>query len=171
MTKIHHAAIDGGSGAELATAIHDIEPEATVEPPEKRWVPEADPSLLELTIRATANNIRSPFRLARTLTRNASGPTIPFRSDPTEEVEGSADASGLANRVDHPRHGRRRRYPLRIQVVIGRALGRRGSKLRSAPINRACAAVGGSARRAGRFRRSTQDLRDQPIGDQTTARP
>ncbi len=91
MTKIHHAAIDGVSGAELATAIHDIEPEATVAPPEKPWVPEPDPSTLELTIRATANNIRSPFRFARMVTRNAAGLTNLFRSDPTKEVEDEAD--------------------------------------------------------------------------------
>jgi len=91
MTKIHHAAIDGVSGAELATAIHDIEPEATVEPPEESWVPERDPSTLELTLRAAANNVRSPFRLARMLTRNAAGLSQLFRSDPVAEVENSGE--------------------------------------------------------------------------------
>ncbi len=91
MTKIHHAAIDGVSGAELATAIHDIEPEATVVPPERPWVPERDPSMLELTIRATANNVRSPFRFARMLTRNAVGLSTFFRSDPTAEVDHEED--------------------------------------------------------------------------------
>ena len=91
MTKIHHAAIDGVSGAELATAIHDIEPEATVTPAEKPWIPERDPSMLELTLRAAANNVRSPFRLARMLTRNAAGLSTLFRSDPTQEVEDESD--------------------------------------------------------------------------------
>jgi WS/DGAT/MGAT family acyltransferase len=91
MTKIHHAAIDGVSGAELATAIHDIEPEAVVAPPEKPWVPERDPSLIELAVRSTANNIRSPFRLARMLARNASGFTTLFLRDPVKEVENSGE--------------------------------------------------------------------------------
>ena len=100
MTKIHHAAIDGVSGAELATAIHDIEPEGKVAPPEEPWVPERDPSLVELAVRTTANNIRSPFRLARMLRRNAGGLVNIFRSDPAADVE---DADGGATEVPRTR--------------------------------------------------------------------
>ena len=39
LTKIHHAAIDGVSGAELAAAVHDLTPDAQPEPPDKPWVP------------------------------------------------------------------------------------------------------------------------------------
>ncbi len=35
LTKIHHAAIDGVSGAELAAAIHDLEPDATAAQPRR----------------------------------------------------------------------------------------------------------------------------------------
>ena len=79
MTKIHHAAIDGVSGAELATAIHDLEPHGSAPPPEKSWVPERDPSFLELGIRTAVNNVTNPFRLARSLRRNAPGLARLFR--------------------------------------------------------------------------------------------
>jgi len=89
MTKIHHAAIDGVSGAELATAIHDIEPEATVAPPDKPWVPEREPGYLELGLRTLANSVRNPFRIAPVLWRAAPGLTRMLRGNPDEEVENS----------------------------------------------------------------------------------
>ena len=89
LTKIHHAAIDGVSGAELATAIHDIEADGTAEPPERPWLPERAPSLLELGIRTTANNIRNPFRFASALRRSAPGIAKLFRGRPEDEVENS----------------------------------------------------------------------------------
>src|SRR5690606_37267123 len=64
MSKIHHAAIDGVSGAEIVAAIHDIEPDAKPAPPEKPWVPERDPNVLELLSRTYVNNLRQPFKLA-----------------------------------------------------------------------------------------------------------
>ena len=36
LTKIHHAAIDGVSGAELAAAIHDLEPDGDADQPPER---------------------------------------------------------------------------------------------------------------------------------------
>ena len=64
MSKIHHAAIDGVSGAEIVAAIHDIAPDARPAPPEKPWVPERDPNVLELLSRTYVNNLRQPFKLA-----------------------------------------------------------------------------------------------------------
>jgi diacylglycerol O-acyltransferase len=89
LTKIHHAAIDGVSGAELAGAIHDISPDAEPPPPEKRWIPEREPGFVELSLRTTLNNIRYPFRFARVLGQNAPGLVNLFRSSPVEEVENS----------------------------------------------------------------------------------
>jgi WS/DGAT/MGAT family acyltransferase len=89
LTKIHHAAIDGVSGAELTGAIHDPAPVAEPPPPDEFWAPERDPSLLELALRTTANNVRNPFRFARTLRRSAPGLLNLFRGDPAAEVEGA----------------------------------------------------------------------------------
>ena len=62
LTKMHHAAIDGASGVEIAAATHDLN--AVVEEndqhvPVKR---ENVPSNLELIWRAQINSIKTPFR-------------------------------------------------------------------------------------------------------------
>jgi diacylglycerol O-acyltransferase len=67
LTKIHHAAIDGVSGTELVSAIHDLTPEGVARRPESPWVAESEPTLLELALRSTVNNIRQPFRFAQIL--------------------------------------------------------------------------------------------------------
>jgi diacylglycerol O-acyltransferase len=67
LTKIHHAAIDGVSGTELVSAIHDLTPEGVAPRPESPWVAESEPTLLELALRSTVNNIRQPFRFAQIL--------------------------------------------------------------------------------------------------------
>lgn len=65
VTKIHHAAIDGVSGAELAAAIHDLAPDAIVEPAERPWLPDHQPTGLELLTRSAFNTVRTPVKVAR----------------------------------------------------------------------------------------------------------
>lgn len=67
VSKIHHAAIDGVSGAEITGAIHDLEPAAKVPPPAGPWLADRDPSMTELMLRTWGNNLRQPFRFARVL--------------------------------------------------------------------------------------------------------
>jgi WS/DGAT/MGAT family acyltransferase len=90
LTKIHHAAIDGVSGSELVAAIHDIEPQGGPAPPEKPWVPERKPSLIEMGIRTGINNATNPFRFARVIRRTAPGLARMIRGNPEDEVENSA---------------------------------------------------------------------------------
>ena len=71
LTKIHHAAIDGVGGVEMTNAIHDLEPEGCPEPPTEPWVPESVPSVLELAIRSTVNNVQQPVRFAQILSEAA----------------------------------------------------------------------------------------------------
>jgi WS/DGAT/MGAT family acyltransferase len=87
LTKIHHAAIDGVSGAQLAAAIHDLTPDAEPPPPESTWVPEREPGYLELAARTTFNNIRNPFRLAKVLSRSVPGLVSSYRSSPEDDIE------------------------------------------------------------------------------------
>jgi diacylglycerol O-acyltransferase len=95
LTKIHHAAIDGVSGAELAGAIHDLSPQAEPPAPEDRWVPEREPGMVELAARTAVNNLRYPFRVGRVLSRNAPALVNLFRGSPEDEVENSG-AGGSA---------------------------------------------------------------------------
>jgi len=89
LTKIHHAAIDGVSGAQLATAIHDLTPTAEPAPPEDEWRGEPTPTLLELGLRTTINNIKQPFRIMRVLGRTAPSVARVIRRTPSADIETS----------------------------------------------------------------------------------
>ena len=67
VSKIHHAAIDGVSGAEVTGAIHDLEPEGSVPPPTKPWLVDRDPLAAELMLRAWGHTLTQPFHFARVL--------------------------------------------------------------------------------------------------------
>lgn len=70
--KIHHAAIDGVSGAEIFEAIHDLEP--AMEPtPSSHYTPRPAPTTGELLVRATVNNVARPLRALEAVGRAAPG--------------------------------------------------------------------------------------------------
>jgi len=73
LQKTHHAAIDGMSGMEMTSAIHDLTP--TAEPPATTdtWQGEDDPSPLTLLGRATVNNATRPMHFGRVVARTVPG--------------------------------------------------------------------------------------------------
>ena len=71
VSKLHHAAIDGVSGAEISAAIHDASADGVVEPPQKDWYPERFPSGPELIARTAVTTARKPFEFVSLLARNA----------------------------------------------------------------------------------------------------
>ena len=72
LTKVHHATIDGASGAELLTLMLDTRPEGDeVEQPERDWRPERTPSDPEVLARATAGLVRKPGRAVLLTARTA----------------------------------------------------------------------------------------------------
>jgi diacylglycerol O-acyltransferase len=94
LTKIHHAAIDGVSGTELVSAIHDLTPEGVAPKPESPWVAESEPTLLELALRSTVNNVRQPFRFAQIL-GEAAPPAIRAFLQQRENAAGAAPVSEI----------------------------------------------------------------------------
>jgi WS/DGAT/MGAT family acyltransferase len=70
VTKIHHAAIDGVSGAEISAAIHDLAPDAEIDEPEDPWVAERMPTGVELLTRSAAKTMSSPMKLGKLLYRS-----------------------------------------------------------------------------------------------------
>jgi WS/DGAT/MGAT family acyltransferase len=90
LTKVHHAAIDGVSGAQLAAAVHDLSPDAEPAPPERDWDPEPTPGLLEIALRTSANGVRYPFRFVRTFARVAPGIANMVWQPSTEELQDEA---------------------------------------------------------------------------------
>ena len=74
VTKMHHAAIDGVSGADLMAHLFDLTPDAPPPPPpEKPWEPEEKPSDLALVAGALQYNMGNPRRMARVLRRTVGG--------------------------------------------------------------------------------------------------
>jgi diacylglycerol O-acyltransferase len=71
VTKIHHAAIDGVSGAEISAAIHDLAPDSDVAGPNEPWVAERMPTGIELLTRSAAKSIASPLKFGKLLYRSA----------------------------------------------------------------------------------------------------
>jgi diacylglycerol O-acyltransferase / wax synthase len=69
-SKVHHAAIDGVSGAEILATIldFDVEPRE-VDPPAQQWNP-TQPGFADLAARAVAGMVRHPVTLLRTLPRS-----------------------------------------------------------------------------------------------------
>ena len=72
VTKTHHAAIDGVSGAELTVNLLDLTPEpAAVPPPEEQWRPDRIPTDFELVGYAVNSLARQPLRALKTIRRTA----------------------------------------------------------------------------------------------------
>lgn len=71
VTKIHHTAIDGVSGADLMIHLFDMEPEpAPVDPPEHEWVPDVVPSDATLITEGLMAQAGNPLRMMRQLSRS-----------------------------------------------------------------------------------------------------
>ena len=71
VTKIHHAAIDGVSGAEISTAIHDLAPNSEIDEPDEPWVAERVPTGIELLTRSAAKSVSAPWKFGKLLYRSA----------------------------------------------------------------------------------------------------
>lgn len=67
MLKIHHAAIDGVSGAEIISAIHSLDPNAALPDPQDDWEGEAPPALGKVWTQAYINNLKRPVRFINTV--------------------------------------------------------------------------------------------------------
>ena len=71
VTKFHHAAIDGVSGAEIAAAIHDLRPDAEVDGAEHPWSPDRLPTGIELLTRSAAKSVKTPLKFGKLVYRSA----------------------------------------------------------------------------------------------------
>ncbi len=88
VTKVHHAAIDGGSGAELMVHLFDLEPTPIEPPPPSERIEEHIPNELELLGYAAASRFRKTIALPRLIGETAGAVTrvIQGRRDPDRAV-------------------------------------------------------------------------------------
>lgn len=87
LIKSHHAAMDGTSGMQVLTAIHDQQPDALPPSPTEEWRPQREPSPFELMARASANNAVRPMQFAATMARVFGGSQALTRRALRGEIE------------------------------------------------------------------------------------
>lgn len=72
VTKMHHAIIDGVSGADLMVHMFDLSPEVReVDPPDEEFAGEAPPNDLLLLGEAVVSNVQNPIRFIGELAKSA----------------------------------------------------------------------------------------------------
>ncbi|QXC62919.1 wax ester/triacylglycerol synthase family O-acyltransferase [Aquihabitans sp. G128] len=88
VTKVHHSAIDGSSGAELMVHLFDLEPEAADPPAPEEREPESIPTDLELLGHAAASRFRKTVALPKLIgqTVGAVNRVVQGRRDPDKAV-------------------------------------------------------------------------------------
>jgi diacylglycerol O-acyltransferase / wax synthase len=91
LAKMHHAAVDGISGADVTTALHTLEPDAG-SPAQPDWKPDEAPGPASLLARGFANRIRRPRRTVATIARSL--PVL-------KGLKASIDAGDLRKPVRH----------------------------------------------------------------------
>lgn len=71
--KVHHAAIDGLSGVEMLSAIHDLDAEMKPRFPKSEWQPEEVPAMGNLLFRSYFNMLSQPWRTVETIGKSLPG--------------------------------------------------------------------------------------------------
>ena len=161
LLKVHHAAIDGATGAALTEAIHDQSPKPERVPlPDKIWAGEPEPSAPELMARTFGNNVLQPFRFAEVLSR-----TVPAMQRVAASVRNAELVGHAASRMNVPRT--RFNAPVTAhRVMDGRsypleAMGRIKRAVDGATINDAVLTVIGGALR--RYLQAHDELPDMSL--------
>jgi diacylglycerol O-acyltransferase len=79
ISKVHHCMVDGVSGTDLYRVIFDLSPEPEVIAAEEHFAPAAEPSDLELALRAALDAVALPAREAVAFARVAADPGTALR--------------------------------------------------------------------------------------------
>jgi WS/DGAT/MGAT family acyltransferase len=96
IAKSHHALVDGVSGVDLATVLFDFSPVPAPAPYEgEPWVPQPEPTSLQLAARGLIGLARTPFELAGSAMSAATRPQATLESA-REAVEGIAEVAWAA---------------------------------------------------------------------------
>lgn len=86
LSKYHHATIDGASGTEIVSGLHDLSARPAKKKLKAQGTAEPLPSNLSMMIKAGVNNITLPFHLASVLARSRPELSwLPRRKEPEEQ--------------------------------------------------------------------------------------
>ncbi|HEX6311103.1 MAG TPA: wax ester/triacylglycerol synthase family O-acyltransferase [Acidimicrobiia bacterium] len=107
VTKVHHAAIDGVSGAELTANLLDAEPDPERVPLESQWEPDPVPSRLALARDAVWDLFRLPMATAAGLARTAAAAVRLRRHNREHASRPPAPFDAPRTRCNGPVTGRR----------------------------------------------------------------
>jgi WS/DGAT/MGAT family acyltransferase len=69
LLKVHHAALHGHEGGDLAVLLHDTTPDVPRPPPPEPWFPASPPATAEVLLRALKHNLSDPVLGPRPLAR------------------------------------------------------------------------------------------------------
>jgi diacylglycerol O-acyltransferase / wax synthase len=73
VSKVHHAAIDGMSGVEMSSAVHDLDASMSRPALPDNWSGENAPGLGEIAVRTYISAIKQPFKFGQTLWNSIPG--------------------------------------------------------------------------------------------------
>jgi len=110
VTKTHHAAIDGVSGAELTVNLLDLEPDpAPTPPPAEPWKPDRVPTDIEMLGYAVGSLSRQPAQLVKAVRRTVeTGMTLRRRNREPDVTPSPAPFQAPNTSINVPVSGRRK---------------------------------------------------------------
>jgi WS/DGAT/MGAT family acyltransferase len=120
VSKIHHAAIDGVSGADLMAQLLDLEPNPPEDVTDDTWVPDDVPTDGELVVGAMRHVVSNPVRMAKVLNRTARN-LVGVLQRQREAAQADPDVQGPAMPFTAPRVPWSRSITPHRVVAFGRA--------------------------------------------------
>ena len=126
LLKIHHAAIDGASGAALTEVLNDLQATpGEIPPPQTAWSGEPEPAPFDLMSRSALNNLLQPFRAAEVWSQTV--PALRRAAETFRSAAGRSGGPGAAHTLQRPRDAapRVRRPTLRARGLSPHQTSRR----------------------------------------------
>lgn len=121
VSKMHHVAVDGVSGADLLVNLVDLEQTFVDAPLPEKWTPQEPPSTAKVMTDAVWGRLTDPLRTVRAFGRTAEGVTNLLRGTPDTAADSSGHTPSMARPFEGPRSRLNSSLTARRAVSIGSA--------------------------------------------------